>query len=283
MLVGGAGSWPRGPGVRASVAARASPKLLALTCCTVPRRGWVVAARLQVPGSGGLTSHSSRCRFAARLNSGVMRIQMSKYTLFLFAVLMISSATSCTTANDAVDPSFKAALGWILVENGSVADVKAAISDYDGLVREERPGLFRVELHLQSSGAVAVVLPDGFPAYDLANMTGWLSAPPDQEDVYGAVSWITAPGNGIKYYLEPETSNSWGDTLIGASAAGQPVRVSLPETGMSEVSSIHLYKEEPEIEISQQPVKIEVTLDTNTGFGNPEFMVNSPKDHDWGR
>ena len=52
---------------------------------------------------------------------------------------------------------------------------------------------------------------------------------------------------------------------------------------MSEVSSIHLYKEEPEIEISQQPVKIEVTLDTTTGFGNPEFMVNSPKDHDWGR
>ena len=28
-----------------------------------------------VPGSGGLTSHSSRCRFAARLNSGVRRYQ----------------------------------------------------------------------------------------------------------------------------------------------------------------------------------------------------------------
>src|SRR5690606_9328112 len=40
-------------------------------CCTVRPRGWVAARRAQVPRSGGLTSRSSRCRFAARLNSGV--------------------------------------------------------------------------------------------------------------------------------------------------------------------------------------------------------------------
>ena len=34
-------------------------------------RGWAAARRAQVPGNGGLTSRSSRCRFAARLNSGV--------------------------------------------------------------------------------------------------------------------------------------------------------------------------------------------------------------------
>jgi hypothetical protein len=208
---------------------------------------------------------------------------MSTYPQFLVAVLMIASATSCKAGDDSVDASFKPAQGWILVKNGSASDVKAAISDYDGLVREERPGVFRVELHPQSSGAVAVVLPDGFPAYDLANITGWLSAPPDQEDVYGAISWITAPGNGVKYYLEPETSNPWGDTLIGVSALGQPVRVSLPETGVSEISSNHRYREEPKIEISPQPVTIKLTLDTSTAFGNPQFVVNSPKDHDWRR
>jgi hypothetical protein len=210
-----------------------------------------------------------------------MRIQMSTYPQLLLSALIIASAISCKASNASVDASFKPAQGWILVKNGSASDVKTAISDYDGLVREERPGVFRVELHPQSSGAVAVVLPDGFPAYDLANMTGWLSAPPDQEDVHGVASWITAPGNGVKYYLEPETSNPSGDTLIGASALGQPVRVSLPETGMSEVSSAHPYREEPELEISRQPVTIEVTLDTSTAFGNPEFVVNSPKDHDW--
>ncbi|MEO8366765.1 MAG: hypothetical protein ABI538_11210 [Pseudoxanthomonas sp.] len=208
---------------------------------------------------------------------------MSMYPRLLFAALMIASAASCKAAVDSIDGSFKPAQGWILVKNGSVSDVEAAIGDYDGLTKEERLGVFRVELHPQSSGAVAVVLPDGFPAYDLANMTGWLSAPPDQEDVHDAASWITAPGNGIKYYLEPETNNSWGDTLVGASTLGQSVRVSLPETGMSEVSASYPYKEEPEIEISPQPVTIKVTLDTSTTFGNPQFIVNSPKDHDWSR
>lgn len=212
-----------------------------------------------------------------------MHTLVSTYPKLLLVVLLLTSVASCKATDDSVDGSFKPAQGWILVKNGSASDMKEAISAYDGLVREEHPGAFRVELHPQKSGAVAVVLPDGFPAYDLANMTGWLNAPPDQEDVYDAVSWITGPGNGIKYYLEPETSNPWGDTLIGANTLGQSVRVFLPETGMSEVSAPHPYREEPQIEISPQPVTIEVTLDTNTAFGNPQFVVNSPKDHDWHR
>ena len=40
-------------------------------CCTVRLRGWAAARRAHVPGISGLTIHSSRCRFAARLNSGV--------------------------------------------------------------------------------------------------------------------------------------------------------------------------------------------------------------------
>lgn len=208
---------------------------------------------------------------------------MRTYPTTLLAILMVALATSCSASENSLDSTFKPAQGWILVENGSLSDVRAAIGDYDGLAREERPRVFRVELHPQSSGAVAVVLPDGIPAYDLANMTGWLSAPPDQVDVNGAASWIVAPGDGVKYYLEPETANPQGDTLIGASALGQPVRVYLPETGISEVSSVHLYKEEPKIELSPQPDKFEVTLDTSTAFGNHPFVVNSPKDHDWRR
>lgn len=206
---------------------------------------------------------------------------MLKSSRFFFAVLVIAFGTSCKGADDSIDGEFKPAQGWILVKNGSVQDVKAAIADYDGLVREDRPGVFRVELHPQGSGEVAVVLPDGLPAYDLANMTGWLSAPPDQENVYDAVSWITSPGDGTKYYFEPETGNPWGDTLVGASASGRPFRVSLPETGLSEVSASHAYSDEPAVEMSSQPVTMEITLDTSTDFGNPKFIVNSPKDHDW--
>src|SRR5690606_13411016 len=60
-------------------------------CCTVRLRGWVAALRAQVPGNGGLTSRSSRCRFAARLNSGVRpSIEASMKTVIL--VLMVSLA-----------------------------------------------------------------------------------------------------------------------------------------------------------------------------------------------
>lgn len=206
---------------------------------------------------------------------------MSTFFRYFIAVLVVVFGTSCKAADDSLDGAFKPARGWILVGNGSVSDVEAAIRDYDGLTRELRPGVFRVELHLQGNGAIAVVLPDGLPAYDLANMTGWLSAPPDQEDVYDAVSWITSPGDGTRYYFEPETGNPWGDTLVGASLSGRSVRVYLPETGVSEVSASHAYKEEPEVEMSSRPVTIEITLDTSTAFGNPGFIVNSPKDHDW--
>ncbi len=207
---------------------------------------------------------------------------MSTNSALLLSLLMITfAATSRVAAEESVDDSFKPAQGWILVKNGSAFEVGAAVIEYDSLMREEIPGTFRIELHPQSGGAVAVVLPNGLPAYDLANMTGWLHAPPGQETVHDAASWITSPGSGTKYYLEPEISNPWSDTLIGASASGQSVRVSLPETGMSEVSASYSYREEPEIEISSQPVIIEVTLDTSTAFGNPMFLLNSPKDHDW--
>lgn len=180
-----------------------------------------------------------------------------------------------------MDSPFVPAQGLVLVTNGSASDVRDAIIEYDGLVREEKPAVFRVELHPQSSGKVAVVLPDGLPAYDLANMTIWLSAPPDQLEVYEAVSWLAAPGNGLQYYLEPEYDNPSGDTLLGSNNLGQSIRVYVPETGVSEISAAHAYEEQPEIEVSPQPVVIELTLDTGTSFGNPRFVVDSPRDHDW--
>lgn len=206
---------------------------------------------------------------------------MLKAIKFLLCIIMIAAISSCDTTHNSTDTSFTPATGWILVMNGDVSDVAAAIRDYDGLAREVRPGAFRIELHPQSNGAVAVILPDGLPAYDLANMTGWLNAPPAQQDVYDAEAWLTAPSDEIKYYLKPETSNPLGDTLIGSSTLGQSIRVFLPETGISKTSKPQSYIDEPEIEISPNPVTLEITLDTDTSFGNPRFVINSPLDHDW--
>lgn len=209
-----------------------------------------------------------------------MRIPTALASL-IFAMLTAVPALGCQPMDAAAGDSLQPAQGWILVRNGSVADIKAAVADYDGLLREVRPGCFRVELHRQGDGAVAVLFPDGLPAYDLANMTGWLSAPPGRDQVDGAVAWITSPGDGTRYYLEPETGNPWGDTLVGASSRGRSVRVSLPETGLSEVSVTHAYQPEPRLQLSPTPVALTITLDTSAAFGNPAFVIDSPRDHDW--
>lgn len=210
-----------------------------------------------------------------------MCINSSARHLFVMIAFMIGPVASSSTTVDPVSATLKPARGWILVRNGSEADVKAAIVDYDALVRR-KGRTYRVELHPQSGGGVAVLLPDGFPAYDLANMTGWLNAPPEQESVHDAVSWITSPGDGVKYYLQPEIENARGDTLIGASVEGRSIRVYLPEAGISELSLRLSYQSEPDIEISQSPIKIQVTRSVNSDFGNPDFIINSAKDYGWG-
>lgn len=175
--------------------------------------------------------------------------------------------------SNSTDTEFKPAQGWIHVSNGTLPAIKSAIEQYADLQAAEYPGSFRAQLHPQSDGSVAVALPDGFPAYDLANMTGWLNSPPDHPDVYGAVAWITAPADGTNYYLEPETENPLGDTLVGASSAGHSVRVYLPDTKLTEDPTDRSYPKEHEIETSSNPTTIRVVLETSTAFGNPGFKL----------
>ncbi len=186
-----------------------------------------------------------------------------------------SNTSSDADVRDSVDVSFKPAQGWILVSKGSPSAIKSAIVQYDNLYIAERPGTFRVQLHPQSDGSVAVLLPDGLPAYDLVNMTGWLNAPPDHSDVSGAVVWMRAPAEGARYYLEAEAENPHGDTLIGASSTGQSVRVHVPETGLLEDLAERSYRKEQKIETSPNPTTINVVLETSTAFGNPDFELCS--------
>ncbi len=173
-----------------------------------------------------------------------------------------------------IDPDFKPAQGWILVTHTSMKAIELAIADYDRLYIPERPGTFKIQLHPQSSGSTALVLPDGLPAYDLPNLTAWLNNLPDQPEVSNAVAWITAPADGARYYLERDPGNSFGDTLIGASSTGQPVRVYLPETGLVQDCTEIAYRDEPDIELATNPTTLAVVLETCTEFGNPEFELS---------
>lgn len=190
--------------------------------------------------------------------------------IFLLGCGNVSEPTKTSESN------FTPATGWVLVTNGGLADIKAAIVDYDALVREDIPGKFRVELHAQENGDVAVIFPDGLPSYDMANITVWLDAPPNQENVYGAKSWLTTPSGAATYFLKPEVGNVWGDTLVGASDDGESIRVEVPDTGISKISTTVTYEPEPQIELSAKPEVFLITLDTDTSFGNPGFFVNRP-------
>ena len=197
------------------------------------------------------------------------------YACRLMVFLLLAMAAAITQASETSrDPDFTASQGWILVHHGSPREVQKAIAEYDELAREIRPGVFRIELHQQQDGRVAVLLPDGLPAYDLVNMTGWLDAPPEEIDAYGANAWIVSPTTGTKYSLMPDVANTWGDTMLGASVEGISIRLQIPEGRASEIPQHVPYQVEPHIDLVSDPIRMNVTLDTNTQFGNPGFVID---------
>lgn len=125
------------------------------------------------------------------------------------------------------------------------------------------------------------MFPKGIPSYDIANITIWLNAPPNQESVYGAKSWVSTPDGTNEYFLKPEVENDWGDTLVGSSKSGTSIRIYVPETGMSELSQPVQYEQEPKILLSSKPINFAITLDTDISWANPKLSINQPIDHDW--
>ncbi len=207
-----------------------------------------------------------------------MHTHMNRFCFLVLTLLVFG----CGEKKAMEDTSgFEAMSGWVLISNGSVEDIRAAILDYDSLVREETPGKFLVEIHQQKEGGVAVLFPDGLPSYDMANITVWLDAPPEQQNVYDAKAWVRPPNESKKYFLRPEVENEWGDTLVGSNTKGKSIRVYVPETGISEISQTIEYETEPEVLLNPNPVRITITLDTEISWANPKFSINKPLNHIW--
>jgi hypothetical protein len=200
---------------------------------------------------------------------------------FAILVLVLLGCGDSKEASPVTESKFNPAKGLVMVENGSIEEVRAAISDYDSLAREEVVGSFTVELHEQKDGSIAVLFPNGLPSYDIANITVWLDAPPNQENVYGAKSWVSTPDGTNEYFLKPEVENEWGDTLVGSSKSGKSVRIYVPETGISQITQFVEYQPEPTISLSSKPVSFSITLDTDISWANPTLSVNRPMDHNW--
>ncbi|WP_139309815.1 hypothetical protein [Teredinibacter haidensis] len=200
---------------------------------------------------------------------------MNKYYSIGILLILVGCSDS-KGLNDMSKLEFESTHGWVLVKNGSVSEIQEAILGYDSIAKEQTPKLFSVELHPQENSTTAVLFPDGLPSYDMANITIWLDAPPEQKSVYGARSWLTTPEAKIKYYLKPEVENEWGDTLVGVSEKGIAIRVHAPETGIEKIEKSVVYKSEPKIELNSNPVRFSITLDTDISWANPMFIVNMP-------
>lgn len=176
------------------------------------------------------------------------------------------------------DPGFVPVRGWIRVERGGLEAVQAAVRDYGGLSTPVRPAVFHIELHAQPDGAVAVVPRDGLPAFDIANLAVWLSAPPDQAEVEGTRVWLSSPGDGLDYALAPELDNPAGDTLVGVRSDGRPVRVFVPDTFITEADATVEGPPAAACIATDRPVALELRLDTDTTFGNPRFVLDESTD-----
>lgn len=176
------------------------------------------------------------------------------------------------------DPAFVPVQGWIRVDRGGLDAVRAAIGDYGRLHAPVRPAMFRIELHAQPDGAVAVVPRDGLPAFDIANLTVWLSAPPDRMEVEGASVRLVSPGDGLDYALAPELDNPAGDTLVGMRSDGRPVRVFVPETFITEADAPFDVPPAAECMLTDAPVVLDLQLDTDSTFGNPGFVLDASMD-----
>lgn len=174
------------------------------------------------------------------------------------------------------DPDFEPVTGWIRVDRGGLDAVRAAVFEYGQLYTPVRPATFRIELHPQPDGAIAVVPRDGLPAFDIANLTVWLSAPPGQMDVEGARVRLTSPGDGLDYALAPDPDNPAGDTLAGVRSDGRAVRVYVPETLISEADTPLDAPPPIDYIAMDAPAVLELVLDTDTSFGNPRFVVDGP-------
>lgn len=205
----------------------------------------------------------------------------------LFSLLFGHGKQKASQPADPSLPAVKSAQGWICVYEGTSELVQQGIKDYlDNLGPANlNPKDFHVNIAKHPAGFLAVTFPDGIPPYDLINLIGWFNQPPETQGVSGAVGWITSPASDIRYTLQVEPDNEWGDTLIGTSSDKKTVQVYQPDATMCEVS--RSVAPLPEPDISSIPdgsgITFLVTLETNPSFGNPEFKITHPKDTNWNK
>ncbi len=164
---------------------------------------------------------------------------------------------------------------WILVEGSNAATIKQAVVEHAGIAAHEQPQPHRVAVFELDAGRFAVTFDPPAPPYAFANLIGWLDDPRMCRGTRRAVGWLVAPGDGTRYFLAPQRANAGGDTLVGVTDDGGRVSVFLPDCSVSRSAARVEVVAEPELPggDAEPVITFEVTLDGDTSFGNPQFVV----------
>jgi hypothetical protein len=164
---------------------------------------------------------------------------------------------------------------WILVEGSDARTIQKAVVAHSGLARHVQPQAHRVAVFGLGSGRFAVTFDPPAPPYHFANLIGWLDDPRMCRGSRRAVGWLVSPGDGKRYFLAPERPNSGGDTLVGVADGGGRVSVFLPDCSLRRSTARVEVVPEPELPAAgaEPDIAFEVTLDGDTSFGNPQFVV----------
>jgi hypothetical protein len=164
---------------------------------------------------------------------------------------------------------------WILVEGSNPETIQKAVIAHAKICRPERPGLHRVKVFKQDGNRFGVMFDPPAPPYAFANLIGWLDDPKMNRGARRAIGWLVAPGDGTRFFLAQKPGGTGGDTLVGVASDGRSVSVFLPDCSVTLSKAKVVAIPEPELPAADAGpvVEFEVVLDSNTAFGNPQFVI----------
>ncbi len=188
-------------------------------------------------------------------------------------------------SSDPDQPTWELPLGAgvIQVQKGSIDKISRAIKSHSELYRVDDPTSFSLTVAKNKTGGFVVRLPQGTPPYEICNLISWLDANPEIKGLSKAKGWFRSPETGIEYSLQADTNNPRGDTLVGAGSDGTSVQVYLPDLGVCSISQKQKASvpPPPSADIESTLVTVEMVIEVNPEFGNPQFVLTHPENTNW--
>lgn len=159
---------------------------------------------------------------------------------------------------------------WIYIQSGTANDVAAALKSYSDLGNKDSTIKVTADIHEGSYG-VKLKLSSETPAYYFANIIGWLNSPPEG-NTKNSIGWYKS-SNGDRYFLIPDSSDSYGENLLGVSSAGVVINYYQPEGVVTKSEKSVTPAREPDHDFSHR-ITLSLDLEDLKGWGNPEFIVD---------